>query len=108
MALQGRGWAVTQGRKNLITGETPFGRDPSLMGETPHGRDPSRVTPLPGLMGNNFLPCRLATLDGRAYVKADRQGSSLGYVWVTATLTTKALSKKIREIKRESCRECEC
>ena len=105
MALQGRGWAVTQGRKNLITGETPFGRDPSLMGEiphaqakpltdgTPHGRDPSRVTPLPGLMGNNFLPCRLATLDGRAYVKADRQGSSLGYVWVMVA----------RGGRRESC-----
>ena len=61
---------LTHGRDPSRTGETPHGRDP-------HGRDPSRVTPLPGLMGNNFLPCRLATLDGRAYVKADRLGFEL-------------------------------
>ena len=88
MALQGKGLGSYARREKSYYGRDPFGRDPSLMGEipharakpltdgTPHGRDPSRVTPLPGLMGNNFLPCRLATLDGRAYVKADRQGSS--------------------------------
>ena len=59
-------------RARLLTGETPHG-----LQLPPHALHPSRVTPLTGLMGNNFLPSLLATLDGRAYVKADLLGFEL-------------------------------